>query len=618
MAKSNVLTRAKKAKIETLMRAGQLAEAKELCTRVVHADRFDADAWVTLAIINRRLGLHPESETCARKALDMRPRQAAAYTALGAALHCQGKLQEALGHYRQAIILDPDLAEAHYLLGNALRELGLLDEAVASYRRACAVQVNFLAAMSNLGATLTTQGEIIEALKWLNQALTLAPDSPQVLCNVGTLLERDGRFDEARVKLRKALTIDPDFVDALAALAEIEEKSSHVDDAKKLVVKGLALAPDNTPLIMVAAKIARTEGRHQDAIDLLERIMARKPDRVLAGQLHLTLGTLYDRVGDADRAFLGFTEGNRLAAELLPGDYDHGAYQRELDRMQACFSPRLASAWDRGADDPKDDSPVFLMGFARSGTTLLDQILDSHPQLQTLSERPTVNAMVEAYWALAKDRPDALATLSGDEIAMLRKVYFDAAARYAHLDGKQLLIDKMPLNTPMAHIIWRIFPKAKFILAIRHPCDVCLSCFMQNFTINQAMTVFQFLPDTVALYARIMGMWREYVNVLPVDYHRVRYEDLVADFEGEAHRLMEYLGVEWHEAVLGYAEHAKTRVINTPSYHQVTKPIFQHAKYRWKRYAKHFEPFMPVLTPFIDYFGYAEPQIPADAVPRQG
>lgn len=617
MTKSNVLARSKKAKIESLTRAGRLAEAKELCANIVRTNRLDADAWVALAVINRRLGLHKESEACARSALDVRPRLATAHTALGAALQCQGNLPGAVGLYRQAAALDPDLTEAHYLLGNVLRELGRLDEAVASYRRACALQPDFLAAISNLGATLTAQGEAAEALKWLKRALALAPDSPQVLCNVGILLVHDGRVDEARGKLRKALTIDPNFVDALAALAEIEEKMSHIDDAKNLVTKGLALAPDDASLIMVAAKIARTEGRHQDAIDLLERIMARHPDRLLAGELYLALGALYDRVGDADRAFQGFTEGNQLAAELLPSDYDRGAYHRELDRMQACFTPRLASAWDRCDDDLKDDSPVFLLGFARSGTTLLDQILDSHPQLQTLSERPTVNAMKEAYWTLTKDRPDALVNLSMDEITMLRQVYFDAAAKDVQLDGKRVLIDKMPLNTPLAHIIWRIFPHAKFILAIRHPCDVCLSCFMQSFTINQAMTVFQFLPDTVALYARVMDMWRQYVKVLPIDYHRIRYEDLVADFEGEARRLIEYLGVEWHDAVLSYAEHAKTRVINTPSYHQVTQPIFQHAKYRWKRYAKHFEPFMPALTPFIDYFGYTEPPIPADVVPRQ-
>ncbi|MHB8624345.1 MAG: tetratricopeptide repeat-containing sulfotransferase family protein [Sulfuricaulis sp.] len=607
MARTNVLTRSKKIKVRTLMQAGRLFEAMELCTDIVRVDKLDADAWVMLAVINRQLSSHKESETCARQALALQPDMATAHMALGASLHCLGSLREALSYYRQAVIVDPNLAEAHYLLGNALRELALLDEAVASYRRACALQPDYLAALSNLGATLMSQGQTEEALKFLNHALKLAPASPQVLCNVGELLERDARFDEARYKFQQALAVNPNFIDALAALAALDERQSRIDAAKAQVAKGLALAPTNVSLITTAAKIARIEGRHQDAIDLLERLMAQQPTPAVAGELHINLGALYDRVGDTDRAFHSFTEGNRLVAEvLLPKGYDRGAYRRRIDGITAFFTDTLPNTWDRQEDDLKEDSPVFLMGFARSGTTLLDQILDSHPQLQTLSERPTVHAMQEAFIRLAGNRPDALANLSKAKIDELRKVYFDTASQFVQLNSKRLLIDKMPLNTPLAHLIWRIFPHAKFILAIRHPCDVCLSCFMQHFALNEAMTTFHTMPSTVGLYTHVMSLWKKYAQVLPINYHRIRYEDLVADFEGEAGRLLGFLEVEWNDAILNYAEHAKTRAINTPSYHQVTQPIYQHAKYRWKRYAKHLEPYLPALASYIEYFGYAE------------
>ena len=607
MAKNNVLARSRRAKVETLMRAGKFPEARDLCGTLVRAERQDADSWVLLAVIHRRLGSYADSETSARTALGIRPRLATAHVALGAALQCQGQLQEAVARYREAVAIDPDLVEGHYLLGNALREQGLLNGAVASYRRACALQPDFVAAASNLGAVLTAQGERVEALKWLNHALSLAPRAPQVLCNAGIALEREGSVDEACARLRQALAIQPDFVDALATLATLEEKRNHLDEAKTLAARGLVLAPDNTTLMTVAAKLARNDGRHQEAINLLERVLERPHDQMADGELRLLLGQLYDRVGDADRAFPNMTEGNRLMAAILPDSYDHHAYQRDLDRAASCLTPMLPDAWNGQDDALRDDSPVFLTGFARSGTTLLDQILDSHPRLQTLSEPPTVNAMVDAFWALVKDRPDPLTNLDAGEIAKLRKVYFDTAARFARIDPQRRLIDKMPLNTAVAHIIWRIFPHSKFILAIRHPCDVCLSCFMQNFAINRAMTVFQSFPDTVELYTRIMGLWRRYVETLPIDYLRVRYEDLVTDFEGEARPLLDYLGVEWNDAILGYAEHAKTRAVNTASYHQVTQPIFQHARYRWKRYTRYFEPYLPQLAPYMDYFGYSEP-----------
>jgi Sulfotransferase family len=156
-------------------------------------------------------------------------------------------------------------------------------------------------------------------------------------------------------------------------------------------------------------------------------------------------------------------------------------------------------------------------------------------------------------------------------------------------------------------LIWRVFPDAKFILAVRHPCDVCLSCFMQNFALNQAMATFYSLESTAALYAKVMGLWQQYVQKLPIRYHRIRYEDLVSNFEHETRRLLDFLEVGWDDAVLQHTEHARKRgTISTPSYHQVTQPIYQHAKYRWKRYAKQLESVMETLQPYIEYFGYEE------------
>ena len=132
--------------------------------------------------------------------------------------------------------------------------------------------------------------------------------------------------------------------------------------------------------------------------------------------------------------------------------------------------------------------------------------------------------------------------------------------------------------------------------------------FRSNFIQNEAMSNFLTLESTARLYARVMGLWQEYTRLLPINFHRVRYEDLVVDFEGETRKLLDFLGVGWDDAVRGHTEHARTRVINTASYHQVTQPIYQHAKYRWKRYAKQMEAVMEILKPYIDYFGYAEEQ----------
>lgn len=608
MTSKNILARSKQAKAEALFRENRLPEAKQQYSALAQTNRTDASVWLMLGIINRRLGLFEESEECCRRAVALQPRLAAAHQMLGAALQCLGRMDDALAAYRAAIRLDPASAEAHYLLGNALKDLGMMSEAIDHYRKAITVRPDFLEALSNLGLALMVQGQTQETIDCLNRALKLNPASPQVLCNLGSVLESDGRFDEARVRLERALYYAPDFVDAIAKLAQLDEKAMRLEDAKRWLEKGLRLAPDNVSLLTTASKIARSEGRFQNAIEILERIRALTQNPAAVGDTCLNLGKLYDRIGDTERAFSCFVEGNRLTAQVtLPADYDKQSYIRRIDQLGGYLTDRLADSWKNETDPDPTAAPVFLLGFPRSGTTLLGQILDSHPNLQTLEEKSTIATMSQEFLRLADNRADAMADLNIEEISVLRKSYLDAVRQQIHLLPGNLPVDKMPLNTVYAHLIWRVFPNAKFILAVRHPCDACLSCFMQNFALNEAMAQFFSLESTAALYAKVMGLWQQYANNLPIKYHRIRYEDLISDFEHETRRLLDFLDVGWDDAVLQHDEHARKRgAVNTPSYHQVTQPIYQHAKYRWKRYAKQLEPVMETLRPYIQYFGYEE------------
>ncbi len=249
--------------------------------------------------------------------------------------------------------------------------------------------------------------------------------------------------------------------------------------------------------------------------------------------------------------------------------------------------------------------PIFLIGFPRSGTTLLDQILDSHPALQVIEEQALIENIYRNLAQTAAGYPAALATLDTDQIRKLRQQYFDHAARYLEAGAGTHFIDKLPLNTADIGLIARLFPEARIILALRHPCDVCLSCFMQAFAPNDAMANFYTIEDTARLYAEVMGLWQHYESLLPLNYHRVKYEDIVADFAGETRRLLNFLGLDWDARVLEYNRHARARKhINTPSYNQVTEEIYTRARYRWQRYDEQLRPVMPMLAPFIDYFGY--------------
>ena len=246
--------------------------------------------------------------------------------------------------------------------------------------------------------------------------------------------------------------------------------------------------------------------------------------------------------------------------------------------------------------------PVFLVGFPRSGTTLLTQVLDNHPRLQALEEKPAVDALVGAAARLA-DIASALE--SEDTLERLRSVYFAVVERSVKRAPGTWLVDKYPLNILRLPLIHRVFPDAKVLLALRHPCDVCLSCYMQSFKLNSAMASFLSLEQTARLYALAMRRWQWCAANLAMDVHVVRYESLVNDFEDQVQAMLGFLGLPWDDKVLEHVEGAKRRGrINTPSYHQVAQPIYRHAVYRWRHYAGHLQSILPTLRPFIQDFGY--------------
>jgi tetratricopeptide (TPR) repeat protein len=604
MARPNILTRSKHAKAEACLERNQLAEADALYTQICRMAPGDVEAWVMRGLIHRKLGQWQASEGFCRHALALNGGNAEAYKVLGQALQCQGRGDEAVASYRKALGLQPGDAQTHYMLANLMREVGVLPEAVRHYRDAIRLQPDFVEALSNLGAVLTVQGEAREATDLLNRAVKLNPRAPQVLCNLGHLLQREGKLTEALDRHQRALALNPESLDAATSVASLLEKTGQIDAARELLEKTLRQAPTHPPLLLTAARLARRDKRFDEAINLLENLLTRDPDAETAGDAHMLLGQIYDRKGEAGRAFPHLSEGNRLVAGSILNNVGNGnRYLERIERLRGYLSPELASATRAGTGP----SPIFLFGFPRSGTTLLEQILDSHPALFGLEEKATVSPMVQAFERMSDGTPGALARLTEEQVAELRAVYFGEVAKYAVPGPGRQVVDKMPLNTVNAHLIWRVFPDAKMILAIRHPCDACLSCFMQNFMINEAMASFFTLEGAAQVYEQVMKTWVAAAASLPLIYHCVRYEDLVADFEGQARALLDFLGVGWDDSVRGHTEHALRRgTITTPSYHQVTQPIYQHAKYRWKRYAAQFEPVMPRLDPFIDYFGYRE------------
>jgi hypothetical protein len=259
------------------------------------------------------------------------------------------------------------------------------------------------------------------------------------------------------------------------------------------------------------------------------------------------------------------------------------------------------------SSDENVTDPVFLVGFPRSGTTLLGQILDSHSSLVLIEEQAMLDLVIDKISNGEGKYPDCLDNLSQDDIKELRGIYFDCAHKYSSPQPGQVIIDKFPLHIVHVALIQKIFPKARYIFAQRHPCDAVLSCFMQSFTPNPAMANFFSLPRAARTYDLVMSLWDYNRDLFCPNSHVIRYEDVIDDFDIEIDQLLSFLGLEWESNVRNYAENARSKGrINTPSYHQVTEKIYTRSRYRWKRYTSELSPVMVTLDPWIDKFGYAD------------
>lgn len=623
-----------------LARSGRFPEAESLCRQVLGENPGEDRAFHLLGLINSIAGRLDEAEELIKKAIAINGNAPKYFSNLGNVYKAQNRIRECIQAYQKAIELDQDCADAYFNLGVVHAECGEMEAAIEAYSRAIDLDPASFEANNNLGLVLMALGRFAEALKAFQRACGLNESVSGVWHNLGLarkatgdeaaaleafcraveihagyappLLEaaaiyaRNGESSLAVEFYERVLELESDNLRALEGLALIYESSSQLGQLQLLLARGLGLSPDSLVFNLVQAKMLRRSGKEEEALEVLIGMdLSRGSDDVVAAVQH-EKGMLYDRLGQPDQAFACFGAGKRLQAAMAEKlGVDKTSYLEKIDALHKEFGGVDISRWKSLDLAPLKNPLAFIVGFPRSGTTLLDQVLDSHPQVGTIEEQSLLATLIDDLEEHPMGLIGALEQITVAQANELRERYFELARKHVELVPGQLLVDKFPLNIVRVLVIHRLFPEAKIILAIRHPCDVCLSCYMHLFGINNAMANFFSLEDAVRLYGKVMDLWRLYADRLPLNSHRIRYEDVVSDFQGEIAALLEFLGLPWDERVNAFHEHAKARgKINTPSYHQVTEPIYQRAAYRWKRYAAFFEPYMGEMTPYLAMFDY--------------
>lgn len=483
-----------------------------------------------------------------------------------------GRNQAALQVLERARALSPQNPEVLNALGICLVNLGRPSEAVAAYDTALRNAPGFAVLHFNRGCALEEAGVLREAGQALERAVQIEPRYPEALARLAGLAVRRGDYDAARQWASRALAIAP-LAAATLALAKVEIEAKNLDAARDLLAP--LLSDPNTSAI----------------------------NRSLAFTL---MGDALDGLNKIDEAFDAYVSARRIWRDEFGRVFEAEGVETAVaaaKRLADYFETVSAQDWRVPADEP-GPTHVFLVGFPRSGTTLLEQVLASHSDIETLEEVDCLEDAVAAF-IRPQNGPAALMNLRDGEVARYRALYWQRAAAAGATRMRRVFVDKMPLNTIHLCLVARLFPQAKILFALRDPRDVVLSCFRRRLATTRHMYEFSTLDRAASYYDAVMRLGQIYRDKLGLTTLDVRHEDMLGAFDDETRRICAFLGVEPDKAMGEFAGAARGRDIKTPSAAQIARGLSRDGAGQWRRYRRQLEPVMAILQPWTDRFGYS-------------
>ena len=544
-----------------------------------------------MATLLAETGRDEEAMSHYRLALDADADFAEAAHGLGNLLLKRRAAAEAVGYFHRALDVDPDYDEARLSLAGVLLRLEHDDEAMAAYRAVLTRQPNNAAAHRGLGMLLGRNHKESEAMEHFEAALALEPDSVVAMSGLAAALIALERHAEAVELCRRARALEPDNADVLATLGRVLLELGDVKQAEALTRRSIELAPERPEFALHLTQVGRI-AQNDGVIAALEALLPRASTLTPREQcwLHFALAKAYDDVGERDRGFAQLIEGN--AVKRRHSEYDEPKAIGLLDRVAQVFSANMMAA-RRGLGHPSE-VPVFIVGMPRSGTTLVEQILASHPAVFGGGERmdlPNLVREIEAAGRAVLPLPELLGVLTGRQLSELGQRYVARVRPLA--PGALRITDKLPGNFPWIGLIHLALPKARIVHLIRDPVDTCLSCFSKLFSYPLSFTYdLGELGRYHSAYQRLMAYWR---TVLPPGAMlEVRYEALVENLADEARRLVDYCQLPWNDACLRF--HQTNRIVSTASATQVRQPIYSSSVGRWR-------PDAALLRPLLEGLG---------------
>jgi tetratricopeptide (TPR) repeat protein len=647
------------AEAQSAFRRGDLARARVIAEARLANDTGSAQLQHLLGLIDCREGRMETGVDRLRGASQAEPGNAAYRVMLARALIDAGRATEALEIATPPAGTSPAELALWHARAEAAQATSDHSSAEQAWKILCAARPDDWRAWANYGDALAGLDRWPEAANALRRAWMLNPGERPLQQNFATALARAGFFDEAADQFRALLDAGPEdtgirltLARLLADLGRHEDSMAQLDRAARSAVGDAASGESDRGLIRIAiggrsgdGPISTAELRAvRELALLLERtnrmdalrnllddaeeagipreelgypaaaVALRDGDGVEAKRLlslespdsdpvrwHRLMAKILDSTDDPDGAFAAAEAMNRSVNDF-DGWVRRGAdYRRRLRSLADAVTPEWAAKLAPLAPGPRP-SPAFLVGFPRSGTTLLDTFLMGHPDIRVLEEFHMLGAAETVLGNVA-----GLPHRPAQQLEQARHAYFAELDRHVDRDFAGLIVDKLPLNMLGLPVIYSLFPDARVIFAQRHPCDAVLSGFMQSFTLNDAMACFLTIGDAADLYDSAMSLFTRSRDALPLAVRSLVYEELVADPAAALEPLIAFLGLDWRPELLDHRATAKARgAIITPSYDQVIQPLSKAPSGRWRRYQKQLEPVLPVLLPWAERLGYSD------------
>src|SRR4051812_1610357 len=611
---------------EILRQNGRLEEAAEALEAAIKLDPNNAQALNNLGIIQYERKQFAKAVESSRRALDANPNMPEALNNLGNASRMTGDIDGALHAYQEALTQRVVYPEVYNNLGTLLQQDRRFEEAEHALRKAIQQNPRYVEAHNNLAQLLSNQGNELEALRILGDALKFAPKNVQTLLLTARLQLRRNNLQAAEQATRLALKEKPDIPEALTLLGQVLHETDRYDEAIDMLDRALKKSPDNPEALNFYGVALKSVGRLDEAreyilkalklndgmygayanlndlVDFSEGVgeqlfnrmeaifeSARNPEADPFLALHFAYAKALDDRGQHERALEHYITGGKMKRAQL--DYKESETHDFFDSIMTAF-PKEAFE-DRKFEGIDDDRPVFIVGMPRSGSTLVEQILSSHPDVYGAGEvkylSRALGQLRDRFPSLPK-YPEMAAKITPAQLDIVAKSYQQALAQGAGEAKK--ITDKLLTNYFFLGLINLLFPKAKVIHTQRDPVDTCLSGFTKLF--KDDMPHSYDLGELGRYYGKYRELMEHWEKVLPEGFlTTVVYEDVVADTEKEAKRLIEFLGLPWDDKCVDF--HKSDRPVKTASVAQVRKPIYKTSVKRWKKYGEGLQPLVEAI-----------------------